>query len=193
MRVLTYAYVKSQRLGHIIGSDGQTLCGRTYRGVLDVGTFRVCGFCRSLSDPMGRLMAQVEKIENGCWIWTGGVSRGNGYGRAWLNGQTMTAHGAVYTAYVGAIPTGREVDHLCHNRDPMCPGGPCMHRRCVNPEHLEAVTASTNQVRQGARKTHCPHGHEYTPENTKYKAGSNCRHCRACHRNRERRRREAVR
>ena len=33
-------------------------------------------------------------------------------------------------------------------------------------------------------KTHCSHGHEYTPENT-YRASTGARVCRACHRERE--------
>ncbi|MEV7364236.1 hypothetical protein [Streptomyces sp. NPDC091299] len=36
-------------------------------------------------------------------------------------------------------------------------------------------------------KTHCPQGHEYTPENTKrVKSHPNARYCRECHRISER-------
>ncbi len=51
----------------------------------------------------------------------------------------------------GKIPNGYNIDHLCHNVDKTCMGGNlCKHRRCVNPEHLEAVTAKVN-VRRGRR------------------------------------------
>jgi hypothetical protein len=73
----------------------------------------------------------------------------------------------MYSAVKGAIPDGLHIDHLCRNR------------ACCHPDHLEAVTPREN-VRRGVRSqvTHCPKGHEYTPENTKVKRGR--RNCRAC-------------
>jgi hypothetical protein len=64
-----------------------------------------------------------------------------------------------YEWLVGPIPDGFQIDHLCRVRN------------CVAPDHLEAVTQQENLRRgeAGANnkiKTHCPHGHEYTPENT---------------------------
>lgn len=41
----------------------------------------------------------------------------------------------VYAAYRGAIPEGKHIDHLCRNR------------RCVNPDHMEAVTLMENTQR----------------------------------------------
>lgn len=67
-----------------------------------------------------------------CWVYIGSVSP-EGYGR--LN--TRYAHRVAYERYVGAIPTGLHLDHLCRNR------------RCCNPEHLEPVTQAEN-VRRGA-------------------------------------------
>jgi hypothetical protein len=69
-----------------------------------------------------------------------------------------------------------------------------MHRRCVNPEHLEPVTSAVN-TRRGrspsavnARKTHCVRGHEFTPQNTAWKVSTARprprRLCRACRRGR---------
>jgi len=68
-----------------------------------------------------------------------------------------------------------EIDHLCRVR--------C----CVNPDHLEAVTHRENILRGNtfaavnAAKTHCPKGHEYTPENTRIHTGGR-RQCIACSR-----------
>jgi hypothetical protein len=80
---------------------------------------------------------------------------------------------------VGPIPEGLVIDHLCRE-----PG-------CVNPLHMEAVSMETNTQRglldRGAFQravTHCPHGHEYTEENTAHR--NDRRHCRACARERMR-------
>jgi hypothetical protein len=46
------------------------------------------------------------------------------------------------------------------------------------------------QTYSSARKTHCINGHEYTPENiVEMKYGNAKRNCRACRRERQRRRR----
>jgi hypothetical protein len=44
---------------------------------------------------------------------------------------------------------------------------------------------------RNARKTHCPQGHPYSPENTSVRDGQ--RHCRTCHRERERARKARAR
>lgn len=58
------------------------------------------------------------------------------------------AHRWYYEQEHGPIQNGLELDHLCHNRDANCPGNECIHRRCVNPLHLEAVAHPEN-VRRG--------------------------------------------
>lgn len=105
-----------------------------------------------------------------------------GYGQIFysVSGKTkyQYAHRVAYESFVGPIPDGLVIDHLCSVR--------C----CINPTHLEAVTASVNTlrgegVRRNALKTHCPKGHEYTPENT-FISGSPWRRCRECERARSR-------
>lgn len=145
-------------------------------------------------DDMTRLLRRVEVQENGCWAWVGAKCNTTGYGRAWFGGQTITAHLAFYRA-VGrpALPDGMELDHVCHSRDLSCrEGNLCPHRRCVNPDHLEPVTALVNQQRAVARITHCPQGHEYSPGNTRLNAAG-ARNCITCNRDcaRERARRLA--
>lgn len=93
---------------------------------------------------------------NGCWIWST-CSRGEGYGGFWCGGKHDYAHRVSYLHFVGEIPKGLQIDHLCRVR------------RCANPDHLEAVTPKEN-IRRGktsanGRKTHCPQGHPYSGDN----------------------------
>ncbi|WP_407942939.1 HNH endonuclease signature motif containing protein [Luteipulveratus halotolerans] len=73
----------------------------------------------------------------------------------------------------GPIADGMTVDHLCRNK------------RCVRPEHLEAVTRGDNVRRWAATITHCPQGHEYSAENTRVWKGK--RNCITCQREAKRR------
>lgn len=145
-----------------------------------------------------RFMSKV-KVTSSCWIWTGHVTKG-GYGQFRMGNKTIGAHVAAYRIFRGHVPPGMDVEHACHTRDEDCPGGVCLHRRCVNPLHLEAVTRRENLLRgrgvtgRNAKKTHCPVGHELNTENTiRYRGW---RSCRTCHNDRsseygKRKRREA--
>lgn len=125
----------------------------------------------------------------GCWTWTGKVAR-DGYGRFFTQSRWQMAHRAAHELFLGPIPDGFEVDHLCHNADPKCPGGrTCPHRLCVNPQHLEAVTHKANMHRTEyigakARQTHCKRGHEFNEANTARDRRGN-RKCRACDRDKK--------
>jgi hypothetical protein len=115
--------------------------------------------------------------EGDCLVYVGKLN--GGYGRLSDEGKDKYAHRVAWEAQRGPVPEGLELDHLCRNR------------ACVNVDHLELVTHRVNGERgesfaaRNGRKTQCPHGHEYTPENT-YIGPSGSRFCRECHRARNR-------
>jgi hypothetical protein len=114
-------------------------------------------------------------LEGPCWIWQGKTTP-NGYAkfRAKPGAPERVVHRVLWEFYNNApVPDGLQLDHLCRTR------------ACVQPTHFEAVTPSENTLRQdhaNRRKTHCPRGHEYTPENTRTDGVR--RWCRQCHRER---------
>lgn len=120
-----------------------------------------------------RIQRHIERLADGCWDWTGAKNT-NGYGRIQVDGKTAYAHRASYEHYVGPIPDGLHLDHLCRNRS------------CVNPAHLEPVTCRENIHRgQGnSSKTHCPQGHPYSGWNLAIVNGR--RICVTCRRERVR-------
>lgn len=125
-----------------------------------------------------------------CWPWTGSMGR-YGYGRWVSGGVTQQAHRAVYELLIGPIPDGLDLDHMCHNKDPLCPGGvTCLHRRCCNPSHLMPDARGPNILRgktlsgRNAAKVECIHGHPFDEANTYVSPTTGQRTCRACGRER---------
>lgn len=72
-----------------------------------------------------------------CWVSDMDLDD-DGYSRIWTDHRPRFAHRVTYEHYVGPVPEGLELDHLCRVRN------------CVNPAHLEPVTHLLN-VRRGAR------------------------------------------
>lgn len=130
-----------------------------------------------------RLWKRFVVSDNGCWEVSGSRD-GYGYGRINDGGRPRNTHIVLWEALYGPVPEGMELDHLCRNP------------ACLRPDHLEPVTHLEN-VRRGdcgrhnTVKTHCPGGHEYSPENTYIdpKGSRVCRACRVLHNGAYRRRR----
>lgn len=136
-----------------------------------------------------------------CWPWTGSLNDA-GYGQLAPDKSTgdrspLRAHRVSYELNYGVIPSSLVVDHLCHN-DSTCPGGAaCLHRRCVNPNHLEAVTLVRNISRGkspsalASRDGLCHNGHDVTDPANVYVTKKGYRQCRPCRRDRQRKGRAA--
>lgn len=140
---------------------------------------------------LARFQRQAKPQASGCWLWTGLHGTKDGYGKFQPSPgkPKVMAHRWSYEAFVGEIPDGYQIDHKCHTDDESCPGGvDCVHRRCVNPAHLEAVTASENTMRQRhyeRSRTECPKGHPYEGDNL-IVGSDGRRRCRECDRARKR-------
>ncbi|WP_332645078.1 HNH endonuclease signature motif containing protein [Aeromicrobium sp.] len=135
-------------------------------------------YVRGMSAAERILWRCYEDSESGCWVWTGdpGCPR---YGQMRIGGagsRKEATHRLVYAALRGPIPDGLVINHLCFNI------------RCVNPGHLEAVTARENVLYGRHNGWHgraaCLHGHTYTDENTRVDPKSGARKCKTCDRNR---------
>lgn len=116
-----------------------------------------------------------EHPDTGCWEWTQSTSS-TGYGLSRRRGMKISAHRLSYAAFVGPIPEGMCIDHLCRNR------------RCVNPRHMEVVTLGENVMRGmsptivAARNGVCKHGHQLSGDNlyTRIRGGHVQHQCKAC-------------
>lgn len=121
---------------------------------------------------MEKFLGKVKKgLPNECWPWEGTTN--NGYGQVTMPGRQVAAHRLSYQAWIGPIPEGLDIHHVCHNK------------LCVNPAHLEALPHKdhtrqhlTNPLTQNFLKTHCLRGHELSGYNVYVINGSrNCREC----------------
>lgn len=128
-----------------------------------------------MSDDLKRFLRFVRiDLETGCHVWEG-AKQSRGYGCFGVGGgKSALAHRWIYEQAVGPIGPGLQIDHACKNK------------ACVNPAHLEAVSAKENNRRsdspsaKNARATHCANGHELSGPNLFFKRDGR-RQCRRCH------------
>lgn len=148
-------------------------------------------FNRSIKgDIESRFWDKVAVDDSGCWLWQASKFV-DGYGRFRADGETRHAHRWAYERFVGPVPEGLQIDHLCRTR------------HCVRPSHMEPVTPAENFHRGAGRgaslcepgqyllKT-CRNGHDMSGDNIVFDGGRRCRSCRnAWYRERYRKRKAA--
>jgi hypothetical protein len=126
-----------------------------------------------------RFWSHVDiRSANECWPWLA-AKRKSGHGVfLWAPHRLTPASRFAYILTHGAISDTMTVQHLCHNHP------------CCNPAHLQLLSLADKlrMVRVNgkgspelnSRKTHCPRGHEYTPDNTYLDPADGSRQCRRC-------------
>lgn len=86
-------------------------------------------------------------------------------------GSVLYGHRLAFEHWVGPIPVGRQIDHLCCNRT------------CWNPTHLEAVTQAVNVARGtspgalASKEDLCRRGHSLDDAYRDRKGHRACRTC----------------
>lgn len=117
--------------------------------------------------PETRFFRKLRQVGD-CWVWTAATDQ-SGYGLFQGGDRMIRSHIWSYNFFIGEVPEGLQLDHLCRNRP------------CCNPWHLDPVTPLVNTQRgigSGSR-TRCPQGHPYDLINT-YRTPSGKRVCRRC-------------
>jgi hypothetical protein len=139
-----------------------------------------------MTPAIERFWDKTRISKSGCWLWTAAAQKGYGVFHPdppYPN--RVYAHRWAYEQFVGPIPEGLQLDHLCRVTN------------CVNPDHLDPCDGRTNRLRGETRrpnngahnrvKTHCPQGHPYDEPNTGYDRDGS-RYCRTCKRLKKRER-----
>ena len=106
-----------------------------------VSPITTANYVRSRKTTMlDRFWGQVV-VDGACLRWVGCINTKSGYGYICTGGKKRDlAHRWSYQNFIGAIPEGLHIDHLCRNR------------WCCKPTHLEPVTQAENNRRSWAAR-----------------------------------------
>jgi hypothetical protein len=132
-------------------------------------------------EPLDKRILRLTDRSGECWLWLGRKNP-KGYGQMAIDKRQRSVHRVSYETFVGPIPEGLEIDHLCRVR------------HCVNPAHLEPVTSRENKRRAAAATglvagkriggmqvgDTCDNGHLVSGDNVAMRRGLVC--CLTCRR-----------
>ncbi len=102
-----------------------------------------------------RFIPKIGEVDaNGCWPWLATKMRG-GHGQFFDGQRRMLAHRFSYELFVGPIPSGMHLHHVCRNQ------------ACVNPSHLSLTTSEEHTRLHHTRPVGatCKNGHPWVEEN----------------------------
>lgn len=129
---------------------------------------------------LARFLSKTIKVGD-CHLWQGPLDK-DGYGTFYLRRNNRRAHRVAWFNQHGEVGDGLVINHTCRNRS------------CVNPQHLQRVTAAENALKDSSsrayvnsQKTHCPRGHAYDGYYLSKITGRTQRTCSACDREKARR------
>lgn len=118
----------------------------------------------------------VPEPNSGCRLWLLSTNP-NGYGQMWVGSQKWLCHRLAWTVFRGPIPDGLCTLHACDVPS------------CWWPDHLWLGTVADNNrdaARKGrnaeSKRDRCDHGHMFTADNTRARAGGKWRACKKCDR-----------
>ena len=118
---------------------------------------------------------EKTEIKDGHWLYRNTNTKG-GYGYVGHEGSNWSVHRLSLSLFLklNYRDYSWQANHLCN------------YKNCWNPLHLYVGTQKdnvqdSNVGLRNKQKTHCPLGHEYTPENT-YTEPSGKRRCIICKR-----------
>lgn len=104
-------------------------------------------YARAFCSDKCRFLSYVQKVEDGCWIWRGTLTR-RGYGKlSFKKNKSAIASRVAYELFCGPISEGKIVCHACDIPS------------CVNPDHLwsgdhlENMMDMTEKGRQHSKLT----------------------------------------
>ncbi len=136
-------------------------CGKEYHPRVPSDNIKFCSRAcfekhRFLSDEQIEegFWKRVKKVPGGCWEWLGIKWI---YGMYWYRTasgkrRTIEAHRYLWRVLLGHKLTGLVIHHKCENKF------------CVNPAHFEIMPQAEHAGKHSdPARTHCKHGHEFTP------------------------------